>query len=53
MRIDFKNPDAVVRKNMSAAEYPHFLEEYPDKAISIGLGEPRISVEKQFESQED
>ncbi|MFW9973577.1 MAG: hypothetical protein ACFFDF_25580 [Candidatus Odinarchaeota archaeon] len=52
VRIEYKDSDTVVYKDMKVTAYPKFLEEYPDKAISMGLGEPRISVEKKFESQE-
>lgn len=51
VRIEYKDPKAVVYKNMSAAEYPHFQKEYPEKAIAMGLGEPQISIEKEFIEQ--
>lgn len=51
VRIVYETPEAVVYKNISAAEYPKFLESYPDKALSKGLKVSKINIEKEF--QED
>jgi len=53
VRIEYKDPEAVVYKNMSADKYPEFLEEYPDQAFSKGLKVSKIRVEKKFDSQEE
>ena len=53
VKIKYKDPEAVVYKNMKATEYPKFLEIYPEKALSKGLKLSKINVEKKFESQED
>ena len=38
---------------MKASEYPKFLEDYSEMALSKGLKLLKINVEKKFESQED
>ena len=52
VRIAYKDPKAVVYKNMRATEYPKFLALYPDEALSKGLKVSKINVEKQFEVEE-
>lgn len=52
VRIEYKDPEAAVYKNMKATDYPKFLLTYPDQALSKGLKISKINVEKQFESQE-
>lgn len=54
VRIEYKDPDVVVLRDMSAAKYPRFLESYPDHALlSKGLKVSKINVEKQFDSEEE
>lgn len=52
VRIEYKDPPAVVYRNMSAEQYPKFLENYPDNALSKGLIVSKISIEKKLDSQE-
>jgi len=51
VRIVYEVPEAIVYKNISAAEYPKFLESYPDKALSKGLKVSKINVEKEFQEE--
>ena len=52
VKIKYKDPEAVVYKNMKATEYPKFLGIYPEQALSKGLTLSEINVEKKYESQE-
>ena len=49
VRIKYKDPEAVVYKNMKASEYSKFLHSYPDQARLKGLQIDTIKVKKQFE----
>lgn len=49
VKIKYKEPEAVVYKNMNAIEFPYFLDFYPDIALEKGLKVDRITVEKKYE----
>lgn len=51
VRIVYKDPEAVVYKNMKATEYPKFKKLYPERALSKGLKISKIYVVKQFEEE--